>query len=403
MTYDEWFIQQGNLHANVMKKLEDKSVDEVIEYFKFENMVKKTMKNIVQSAIGTKDTYRQFVLNNFKNIIDFSTVQDLVAMERLVGKGKLKGGKKIFTVVVRRLTKQSDIQKYIDLGKLPAEAKDKSAEGVPLYEKRMPTEEELQAFFFGTNMQEVLGYELGASTLGTRKDGLSRMIVTELAQDATMETLQEPAIMQEILSLNPELYSEIIVQDIATKINRSPSLKFSKNTKKQITSGTFILATKGVNSNSFKAWVANSEDEAIYQVLNKFFNKRFYDYRSVRKLVGRKKIKEIRDRFPTVNGKQIDGATDDVLPMGSIKGKFEAFDWTVIEIEKGNDIEAILKGMATAKAATGKGKPVCVLLKTMMGNGVDFMMHTHAWHGKAPNDAQLESALNQNPETLGDY
>ena len=104
-----------------------------------------------------------------------------------------------------------------------------------------------------------------------------------------------------------------------------------------------------------------------------------------------------------LNGKQIDGATDDVLPMGSIKGKFEAFDWTVIEIENGNDIEAILEGMATAKAATGKGKPVCVLLKTMMGNGVDFMMHTHAWHGKAPNDAQLESALNQNPETLGDY
>ena len=115
--------------------------------------------------------------------------------------------------------------------------------------------------------------------------------------------------------------------------------------------------------------------------------------------------KNIDNLIATVdlNGKQIDGATDDVLPMGSIKGKFEAFDWTVIEIENGNDIEAILKGMATAKGATGKGKPVCVLLKTMMGNGVDFMMHTHAWHGKAPNDDQLESALNQNPETLGDY
>jgi transketolase len=59
--------------------------------------------------------------------------------------------------------------------------------------------------------------------------------------------------------------------------------------------------------------------------------------------------------------------------------------------------------MGIAKASTGKGKPVCVLLKTMMGNGVDFMMHTHAWHGKAPNDTQLENALNQNPETLGDY
>jgi transketolase len=104
-----------------------------------------------------------------------------------------------------------------------------------------------------------------------------------------------------------------------------------------------------------------------------------------------------------LNGKQIDGATDDVLPMGSINDKFKAFDWTVIEVENGNDIDSIIEGMASAKAATGKGKPVCVLLKTMMGNGVDFMMHTHAWHGKAPNDAQLESALNQNPETLGDF
>ena len=104
-----------------------------------------------------------------------------------------------------------------------------------------------------------------------------------------------------------------------------------------------------------------------------------------------------------LNGKQIDGASDDVLPMGSIKRKFEAFDWIVIEVENGNDIDSIIEGMETAKTATGKGKPVCVLLKTMMGNGVDFMMHTHAWHGKAPNDDQLESALNQNPETLGDY
>jgi len=104
-----------------------------------------------------------------------------------------------------------------------------------------------------------------------------------------------------------------------------------------------------------------------------------------------------------LNGKQIDGATDDVLPMGSIKAKFEAFGWTVIDIEEGNNMEAVLKGMAKAKAETGKGKPVCVLLTTMMGNGVDFMMHTHAWHGKAPNDEQLESALSQNAETLGDY
>jgi transketolase len=104
-----------------------------------------------------------------------------------------------------------------------------------------------------------------------------------------------------------------------------------------------------------------------------------------------------------LNGKQIDGATDDVLAMGSIRAKFEAFGWDVLDIEKGNDIEAILAGLAKAKELTGKGKPVCILLHTEMGNGVDFMMHTHAWHGKAPSDAQLESALAQNYETLGDY
>ncbi|WP_290696958.1 transketolase [Lacinutrix sp.] len=104
-----------------------------------------------------------------------------------------------------------------------------------------------------------------------------------------------------------------------------------------------------------------------------------------------------------LNGQQIDGSTDTVLPMGSIKGKFEAFGWTVLEIEKGNNVDAILKGMAEAKSLTGKRKPVCVLLKTVMGNGVDFMMHTHAWHGKAPNDEQLATGLAQNAETLGDY
>ena len=104
-----------------------------------------------------------------------------------------------------------------------------------------------------------------------------------------------------------------------------------------------------------------------------------------------------------LNGQQIDGSTDDVLPMGNVKAKFEAFGWTVIEINEGNNIEAILNGMAEAKSKTGKGKPVCVLLKTVMGNGVDFMMHTHAWHGKAPNDEQLAIGLAQNAETLGDY
>ena len=103
------------------------------------------------------------------------------------------------------------------------------------------------------------------------------------------------------------------------------------------------------------------------------------------------------------NKKQIDGPTDQVLPLGDLKAKFEAFGWQVVTIEKGNDIAAILEGLKAAKALIGKGKPVCVLLCSEMGNGVDFMMGTHAWHGKAPNDEQLAKALAQNPETLGDY
>jgi len=115
--------------------------------------------------------------------------------------------------------------------------------------------------------------------------------------------------------------------------------------------------------------------------------------------------KKVDNLIATVdyNGQQIDGATNDVLPMGNLRAKFEAFGWEVIDIDKGNDVASILEGLAQAKSKTGKGKPVCVLLHTVMGNGVDFMMHTHAWHGKAPNDAQLAIALAQNEETLGDY
>nr|WP_156858132.1 transketolase [Salegentibacter sp. T436] len=104
-----------------------------------------------------------------------------------------------------------------------------------------------------------------------------------------------------------------------------------------------------------------------------------------------------------LNGQQIDGSTETVLPMGNLKAKFEAFGWDVMEIEDGNDMQQVIDGLNEAKSRTGKGKPVCVLMTTMMGNGVDFMMHTHAWHGKAPDDEQLEKALSQNPETLGDY
>ncbi|PJJ66541.1 transketolase [Chryseobacterium geocarposphaerae] len=103
------------------------------------------------------------------------------------------------------------------------------------------------------------------------------------------------------------------------------------------------------------------------------------------------------------NGQQIDGPTSKVLSLGNLKTKFEAFDWKVLEVENGNDMEEILKVLDEAKSLTGKGQPICILLKTEMGCGVDYMMGTHAWHGKAPNDEQLQKALDQLEETLGDY
>ena len=103
------------------------------------------------------------------------------------------------------------------------------------------------------------------------------------------------------------------------------------------------------------------------------------------------------------NGQQIDGSTEDVLDIGNLKLKLESFNWKVLEIENGNSLDEVYQIMSEAIESSMKGKPIVILMKTIMGNGVDFMMHTHKWHGIAPNDEQLEKALNQNPETLGDY
>jgi transketolase len=102
------------------------------------------------------------------------------------------------------------------------------------------------------------------------------------------------------------------------------------------------------------------------------------------------------------NKAQIDGSTDEVLSLGDLKGKWEAFGWTVLEMN-GNKMEEVVATLAKAKSLTGKGSPIMIMMNTQMGNGVDFMMGTHKWHGVAPNDEQLKSALAQNPETLGDY
>ena len=103
------------------------------------------------------------------------------------------------------------------------------------------------------------------------------------------------------------------------------------------------------------------------------------------------------------NKRQIDGDISDVLPLGNLKRKLESFDWLVIEEKNGNNIDAVIKCLTKAKTMTGKGAPVAIILHTEMGNGVDFMMGTHKWHGSAPNDEQLQIALSQNQETIGDY
>lgn len=103
------------------------------------------------------------------------------------------------------------------------------------------------------------------------------------------------------------------------------------------------------------------------------------------------------------NGQQIDGPTEKVMANLDLKSKYEAFGWKTIDLQDGNNMLHVVETIAAAKAAAGKGQPIAIMMKTEMGAGVDFMMHTHKWHGSAPNDEQLVSALSQLPETLGDY
>ena len=102
------------------------------------------------------------------------------------------------------------------------------------------------------------------------------------------------------------------------------------------------------------------------------------------------------------NGQQIDGTTKSVMDLGDIHAKFEAFGWTTLEMN-GNDLDDVLATLAKARSLTGQGKPIAIMMHTIMGKGVDFMENDHHWHGVAPNDEQLKKALAQLPETLGDY
>ena len=103
------------------------------------------------------------------------------------------------------------------------------------------------------------------------------------------------------------------------------------------------------------------------------------------------------------NGQQIDGPTKEVMKLGNLKTKFKAFGWDVMVLEEGNDMKQVVAALKEAKSRTGKGKPIAILMKTIMGYGVDYMMHTHKWHGKAPNDELTVKALAKLKETLGDF
>lgn len=103
------------------------------------------------------------------------------------------------------------------------------------------------------------------------------------------------------------------------------------------------------------------------------------------------------------NKQQIDGPTEKVMSNKDLKAKYEAFGWAVIDLENGNDMQLVLDALATAKQLKGQGKPIMILMKSEMGFGVDYMMGTHKWHGTAPNDEQLQTALAQLEETIGDY
>ena len=145
----------------------------------------------------------------------------------------------------------------------------------------------------------------------------------------------------------------------------------------------------------------NNDDKIVFTLMGDGELQEGQNWEAIMYAAGRK----VDNLIATIdlNGKQIDGATEDVLPMGDISEKFGAFGWEVLILKQGNDLKSIIETLRLAQSKTGKGQPVVIIMHTEMGNGVDYMMHTLAWHGKAPNDELLEVALSQNPETLGDY
>ena len=182
------------------------------------------------------------------------------------------------------------------------------------------------------------------------------------------------------------------LQGHPTNHNNLPGVNISSGSLGQgLSVGLGIALSKKLNNDSSLVFVLTGDGE-----LQEGQNWEAFMYASANK---------VDNIIVTVdcNGQQIDGSTEDVLDIGDLKLKLESFNWKVFEIENGNSLDEVYEIMTEAKKSSMNGKPIVILMKTIMGNGVDFMMHTHKWHGVAPNDDQLEEALKQNPETLGDY
>ena len=276
---------------------QDTEISEDDFMLKFENNVKKTMKNIVQKAMGTGNSYKQFIINNIDAIIEYSTVQDLVALERLLDGAKFEGAKKIFSVKVKENISPTEVDKAIEQGKIKPDVNRTS--GPDLYEKRTPTKSELEAYFFGktsegVSMQEEIGYTVGRSTLGTRKDGLSRMIIATLSLDAVMETIQEPAVMQSAMVFSPNIDVDVQIQDLARKVNRGVNTQFSLSSTQETQALELVkmFRVDGIQSANVKAFVqgiTKDKDLIAGHAIREYLKRRQEDYTKVFNLPNVKK------------------------------------------------------------------------------------------------------------------
>jgi len=281
-------IRQG---VRDIVKSQNTEISEKDFMLKFENNVKKKMKNIVQQAMGSGQSFIDFVYDNIDVILEYSTIQDLVAMERLVGQ-KFPEGKRIFSVIVKKNLSPTEVDKAIQQGKIKPDVG--RTTGPDLYEKRKPTKAEVEAFFLGKTsdgqtMAEVLNYEIGRSTRGTRKDGLSRMMISTLALDAVMETVQEPAVLQDAMIFSPNIDIEVQLQDLARKVNRGINTQFSLSSTQETQALELVKmfrvdGMQSANVKTFVQGITKDKDLIVGHAIREYLKRRQENYTKVFKL-----------------------------------------------------------------------------------------------------------------------